>query len=528
MKPNSSSVTWRGVDERGVGGRGGVDPGRGVRGSTSRATVTTVSPGGSSSACSACHPGRLVRQPHQLAQATSSTLRPAQRRQPERVAVAVDAASGSAATAVVSACPPAAGPRAHRPCASSCTNGMPSRSATTCDVERPSSRRAPGRRHADLALAQALGLGLPAGPVGEGGGVDIEGLEQHAPDRTLSFVRAWEVAAPGPIDTRPVVLGARAIPEPGPGEVRVRVRCAACAAPTCTSPRATWRRGGPASSPGHEVVGVVDALGAGATRFAVGRAGRRGLAAAHLRHAAGSAAAGDENLCLAPRFTGWDDDGGYAEYAVVDERVRLPLPDGVSTTSTRRRCCAPGIIGYRALRRPRLPPGGRLGIYGFGGSAHLTAQVALRRGMRGARAHPGRAQPRAGRASSAATRSVTADDRPPEPLDARHPVRPGRRPGAGGAAGARPGRDAGRRGHPPVATCRRCDYAGRAVPGAGAAQRHGQHARRRRGRSCALAAAPSASARPPSRTRSTAADRRARRPRRRRVSGAAVLHVAGG
>jgi len=90
-------------------------------------------------------------------------------------------------------------------------------------------------------------------------------------------------------------------------------------------------------------------------------------------------ARGDENLCVEPKFTGWDADGGYAEYAVVDARYAYRLPDQFSDIEAAPLLCA-GIIGYRALRRTGLRAGGRLGIYGFGGSAHLTAQVALHEG----------------------------------------------------------------------------------------------------------------------------------------------------
>src|SRR5262249_16076608 len=88
---------------------------------------------------------------------------------------------------------------------------------------------------------------------------------------------------------------------------------------------------------------------------------------------------GDENLCLYPQFTGWDADGGYAEHAVVDERYAYRLPDVFSDQPAAPLLCA-GIIGYRALRRAALRPRGRLGIYGFGGSAHLAAQVAIAEG----------------------------------------------------------------------------------------------------------------------------------------------------
>jgi len=83
-----------------------------------------------------------------------------------------------------------------------------------------------------------------------------------------------------------------------------------------------------------------------------------------------------ENLCVAPTFTGWDIDGGFAEYMVADQRFAYPLPPSYDDESIAPLLCA-GIIGYRSLRRSNLPAGGRLGLYGFGGSAHLTAQVAL-------------------------------------------------------------------------------------------------------------------------------------------------------
>jgi propanol-preferring alcohol dehydrogenase len=136
----------------------------------------------------------------------------------------------------------------------------------------------------------------------------------------------------------------------------------------------------PAVTPGHEVVGLVDALGEGASRFAVGER----IGVAWLGATDGGCRfcrRGDENLCTSPLFTGWDVDGGYADACLVDERFAYRLPDAVDDEQAAPLLCA-GIIGYRALRCADVPPGGRLGIYGFGGSAHLTAQVALAQGMR--------------------------------------------------------------------------------------------------------------------------------------------------
>ena len=132
-------------------------------------------------------------------------------------------------------------------------------------------------------------------------------------------------------------------------------------------------------TPGHEVVGHVDAVGPGARRFAVGER----IGVAWLGRTDGTCRfcrRGDENLCTEPLFTGWDTDGGYADASLVDERYAYRLPDALTDEQAAPLLCA-GIIGYRALRCADVPPGGRLGIYGFGGSAHLTAQVALAQGL---------------------------------------------------------------------------------------------------------------------------------------------------
>jgi propanol-preferring alcohol dehydrogenase len=126
--------------------------------------------------------------------------------------------------------------------------------------------------------------------------------------------------------------------------------------------------------------------------------------------------AGKENLCVDPGFTGWNVDGGYAEYVVVDEAFAYELPDVFSDEEAAPLLCA-GIIGYRALRRANLPPGGRLGIYGFGASAHLTAQIAL---SEGARVHVMTRAPeaRALALELGAASAGDASDPPPERLDA--------------------------------------------------------------------------------------------------------------
>ena len=122
-----------------------------------------------------------------------------------------------------------------------------------------------------------------------------------------------------------------------------------------------------------------------------------------------------ENLCPRSVFTGWDPNGGYADYVVGGGCVRAPVPAGFSDTEAAPLLCA-GIIGYRALRRAELPPGGRLGIWGFGGSAHLTAQVAL---AEGAAVHvfTRAAAARELALGLGAASAQDSFDPPPEPLD---------------------------------------------------------------------------------------------------------------
>ncbi|MDR3650263.1 MAG: zinc-dependent alcohol dehydrogenase family protein [Acidimicrobiales bacterium] len=191
-------------------------------------------------------------------------------------------------------------------------------------------------------------------------------------------MRAWEVHTPGPLVTTPLRMVERDPPRPGPGQVRVQVStCGVCRTDlhVAEGDLPVHRSN---VVPGHEVVGIVDVLGAGATRFAPGdRVGIAWLASTCGR--CQFCRRGDENLCPYATFTGWDHDGGYAEAAIVDERYAYRIPDGLSDDQAAPLLCA-GIIGYRSLRRTGLRPGGRLGIYGFGGSAHLTAQVALHEG----------------------------------------------------------------------------------------------------------------------------------------------------
>ncbi len=191
-------------------------------------------------------------------------------------------------------------------------------------------------------------------------------------------VRAWEVAEPGPIDKKPLRLVERPVPEPGPGEVRVDVRvCGVCRTDLHVA-EGDLDVHRPHVVPGHEVVGTVGARGPGAERFEVGER----IGVAWLASTCGVCRfcrRGQENLCVRATFTGWDHDGGYAESTVVDQRFAYRLPEGVSDEQAAPLLCA-GIIGYRALMRASLPPAGRLGLYGYGGSAHITAQIARAQG----------------------------------------------------------------------------------------------------------------------------------------------------
>lgn len=191
-------------------------------------------------------------------------------------------------------------------------------------------------------------------------------------------MRAWTVDRPSPIDEGPLRLVERDPPQPGQHEVRVRVSvCGVCRTDlhVAEGDLPPHRVG---VVPGHEIVGLVDAVGPGATRFELGQ--RIGIA--WLRWTCGVCRfckRGDENLCMAPRFTGWDDDGGFAEYATVHQDYAYGLPASIPDAQAAPLLCA-GIIGYRALRRSNLRTGGSLGIYGFGASAHLAAQVAMSEG----------------------------------------------------------------------------------------------------------------------------------------------------
>jgi propanol-preferring alcohol dehydrogenase len=185
--------------------------------------------------------------------------------------------------------------------------------------------------------------------------------------------------AQGPVEANPLELRDIRCPEPGPGEVRVGVSCCA----VCRTDLHVIEGDLPPHRlplvPGHQAVGVVDALGEDVTEVSVGD--RVGVA--WVQGTCGACrfcASGRENLCTDPRFTGWHADGGYAEAMVAPARWAYPIPEEFGDEEAAPLLCA-GIIGYRALRLCEAKPGDRLGLYGFGGSAHIVIQLAIHRGM---------------------------------------------------------------------------------------------------------------------------------------------------
>ncbi|MEV6361094.1 zinc-binding alcohol dehydrogenase family protein [Nocardia asteroides] len=194
-------------------------------------------------------------------------------------------------------------------------------------------------------------------------------------------MRAWRVGRPGPVgSSTPLRYGDAPVPVVTGDELLVRVlSCGVCRTDlhVVEGDLPVHRE---AVTPGHEVVAEVVSVPEGCDTVSVGD--RVGIP--WLRYTCGVCRyclRGAENLCPRSRYTGWDADGGYAEYATVPVDFALPLPAGYSNEELAPLLCA-GIIGYHALLRAEVPDNGALGIYGFGGSAHLTAQIALARGAR--------------------------------------------------------------------------------------------------------------------------------------------------
>jgi alcohol dehydrogenase, propanol-preferring len=228
------------------------------------------------------------------------------------------------------------------------------------------------------------------------------------------MMNAWSFAHPALVTSRILKKATRPIVGPGEGELLIEV--SACG--VCRTDLHLIHGELPSHRhrvvPGHQVVGRVVSRGRGTDDY---RPGER-VGIAWLRMTCGSCTwcrRGAENLCPSALYTGWDADGGLAEYARVPAAYAYRLPDGYSDERIAPLLCA-GIIGYRALRRANLPPGGRLGLFGFGSSAHITAQVAA---SEGAEIYVmTRGEPNQKLAASLGAAFVGGpEDRPPRPLD---------------------------------------------------------------------------------------------------------------
>lgn len=227
-------------------------------------------------------------------------------------------------------------------------------------------------------------------------------------------MRAWVVDEPGPIEGGPLSYVEKPVPAPAPGELLVRV--SACG--VCRTDLHVSEGDLPVHredvTPGHMVVGPVVALGDGVTEYAVGD--RVGVA--WLRYVDGTCRycrRDSENLCPNSLYTGWDVDGGYAEYTTVPADFAYRLTFDICDVELAPLMCA-GIIGYRALLRASVPANGRLGLYGFGDSAHLCAQVAVAQGATVHALTRGEGAQRLALELGAAS-ARGAYDSPPEPLD---------------------------------------------------------------------------------------------------------------
>jgi propanol-preferring alcohol dehydrogenase len=187
-------------------------------------------------------------------------------------------------------------------------------------------------------------------------------------------MKACLLYSPARVETNPLVF--TDAPDPAVQSDQVLVRVAACG--VCrTDLHVVEGELPPRKSPvipGHQVVGRIENVGAGVSRFHVGD--RVGIPWLHRTcGVCPYCRAGKENLCDAPTFTGYTVDGGYAEYTLAPEKFVYPIPEGLTDEQAAPLLCA-GIIGFRSLRLSGIEPGGKLGLYGFGAAAHLAIQVA--------------------------------------------------------------------------------------------------------------------------------------------------------
>lgn len=227
-------------------------------------------------------------------------------------------------------------------------------------------------------------------------------------------MKAMAVHQPAPIEQAPLSMVEIERPEPGEGEILVAVKtCGVCRTDLHVA-EGDLPPKRPRIVPGHEVVGVVERCGPGCARFKPGD--RVGVA--WLRETCGTCSycrRGRENLCPDAQFTGWDHDGGYAEAALVREDFAFPIPAALGDEEAAPLLCA-GIIGFRAIKRAQIEQGATVGLYGFGGSAHITIQVLKHWNCRVYVMTRG-GEHRELAESMGADWVGTADQRPPTPLD---------------------------------------------------------------------------------------------------------------
>jgi len=192
-------------------------------------------------------------------------------------------------------------------------------------------------------------------------------------------MKACVLPAPAPIETNPLQFTDVPKPQPSGQQVLVRVSaCGVCRTDLHVIEGELAARKSPIT-PGHQVVGTIEALGDGARRYPIGT--RVGIAWLHSTDGTCEyCQSSRENLCDNPTFTGYTVDGGYAEYALAEESFVYPIPAGFADLQAAPLLCA-GIIGFRALRLSNIPRGGRLGLYGFGAAAHVAIQVARHWGV---------------------------------------------------------------------------------------------------------------------------------------------------
>lgn len=228
-------------------------------------------------------------------------------------------------------------------------------------------------------------------------------------------MRAWIVEKPGPIETRPLKLVELPVPQPGSGEALLRVEACGVCHTDLHIAEGDLRLPRLPIVPGHQVVGVVEEVASASSPLL--RRGER-VGVMWLHSACGSCAycrQGLENLCDDAHFTGLHANGGYAEYMVVPAAFALPIPPQITSFAAAPLLCA-GVIGYRALRLSEIRPGERLGLFGFGASAHLVIQVARSWGCQVYVFTRSRAHQELARELGAAW-AGTADETPPALLD---------------------------------------------------------------------------------------------------------------